>query len=213
MKKILIQTLILFFGLQALPASSLCAQTLDALFVRAPKSLLPVVDEAARLDLIDLYNHGLEAKVENTFGGQSEITKKSSTYLALKTTDVSTWQLHLLPCAKDTLLLSLHTLVAGSHSTDVRIFTRKWHIVKDKLPAPRFEQFLRPDSRLYAYEKQYLNAVLTEQPYCVTLVPESTDLIYQISTSGLCMEDRNKAEQYLMTLIYEWKDGRYVQKK
>ena len=123
MKKFLKVLSLLLVGLPFITYRSAQAQSLDTLFVDAPTTLFPVVDKAARLDLIDLYNHGIEAKVENIFGGQSELTKKTPNFLSLRTTDVSIWEMHLLPCAKDTLILSLHTLVAGSQSTDVQLYT------------------------------------------------------------------------------------------
>lgn len=212
MTKFLTTISLLVFGLQFALVHSVQAQSLDALFVSAPKSLFPVVDEAARLDLIDLYNHGVEAKVENTFGGQSALTKKTSSYLSLQTTDVSTWELYLLPCSKDTLILSLHTLVAGSQATDVQLYSKHWTPVKDKLPHPQFEQFVRPDSPLFAYDKQYLNAVLSNRPHAVTISPDTSELTYRISTEGLSNEDKDKAKQYLKPLVYVWKDAHFVPK-
>lgn len=212
MKKFLKVLSLLLVGLPFITYRSAQAQSLDTLFVDAPTTLFPVVDKAARLDLIDLYNHGIEAKVENIFGGQSELTKKTPNFLSLRTTDVSTWEMHLLPCAKDTLILSLHTLVAGSQSTDVQLYTLHWTPVKDKLPHPQFEQFVRPDSPLYVYDKQYLTTVLTEQPLAVTLSPQTSELTYRISTEGLSTEDKEKAKQYIQPLVYEWKEAHFVPK-
>ena len=65
MKKFLKVLSLLLVGLPFITYRSAQAQSLDTLFVDAPTTLFPVVDKAARLDLIDLYNHGIAAKVEN----------------------------------------------------------------------------------------------------------------------------------------------------
>lgn len=60
------------------------AQTLDIYFVNAPKSVLPLLDRTARLDLMDLYASGLPAKAENLYGGQSELLKRQAITLCSK---------------------------------------------------------------------------------------------------------------------------------
>ena len=99
------------------------AQTLDIYFVNAPKSVLPLLDRTARLDLMDLYASGLPAKAENLYGGQSELLKKTSDYLMLKTSDAGTWQLKVLTAGHDTLHLTNEKFV--KNSTEVTDFDRQ----------------------------------------------------------------------------------------
>ena len=76
--------LVLFAFLFTFPAQ---AVPLDSLFVKAPREVFPLLGVTERLDLLDLYGHGMSAKAENSLGGQSELLEKTENRRILKTSD------------------------------------------------------------------------------------------------------------------------------
>ena len=79
------------------------AQKIDTIFAHVPHDVLPLLDNTSRLDMLDLYNNNMSAVAENIYGGQSIMEKKTNDYISIKLTDVSHWQMKVLPMAHDTL--------------------------------------------------------------------------------------------------------------
>ena len=67
------------------------ALNIDTLFINTPRHVMPLLDQTSKMDLIDLYNGGLKARVMNLYGGETFLLKKTDTFLSLQTTDSGTW--------------------------------------------------------------------------------------------------------------------------
>lgn len=91
---------------------------IDSLFLLLPMSELPLLDRSARLDMLDYYAASLPARATNTLGGESVLTAKTDSTLSIHLTDVSDWQLSVLP---DGTLLCTHTLHGTSRPDIVAI--------------------------------------------------------------------------------------------
>ena len=89
MKKILLLIALI------ITAAAVRAESIDTLFHRTPERVLPLLDGNTRLDLLDLYNHKMEAKAENIFGGMAKLTRKTSDYAHVVLTNVSEWEMKL----------------------------------------------------------------------------------------------------------------------
>lgn len=85
-------------------------ETLATLFIAVPLTLIPLLDHNSRMDMVDLYDAGQTALVENRYGGESELTALSDSVLTVRLTEVSTLQMRLLP---DTLLSIEHTVTTA----------------------------------------------------------------------------------------------------
>lgn len=68
---------------------------LVSLFIAAPVSVFPLLDHSARLDLIDYYEAGMPAKVENRYGGTTELLHLSDTLIVLNLTSASTMEMRM----------------------------------------------------------------------------------------------------------------------
>ena len=90
---------------------------IDSLFLLLPMSELPLLDHSARLDMLDYYAASLPARATNALGGESVLTAKTDSTLSIHLTDVSDWQLTVLP---DGTLLCTHTLHVASRPDIVR---------------------------------------------------------------------------------------------
>lgn len=101
------------------------AQTLLAtLFVSAPLSVVPLLDQSTRMDLLDLYEAGMKAQGGNRYGGVSELTALSDSFLCVRLTDVSSLEMHLLD---DSIVEMKHRVkVPEREFTTTRLYNADW---------------------------------------------------------------------------------------
>lgn len=98
--------------------------TLVALFTAAPLYIFPLLGSNARLDLVDYYEAGMAAKVENRLGGTSELTFVSDTLLTLRTTASTMVQLRM-PNDTTITITNIYQLPEGEF-TKVKHYTTDW---------------------------------------------------------------------------------------
>ena len=185
-----------------LPVLPLSAQVVDSLFLRAPMSVLPLLPELSRLDMLDYYHCGQVAQAENAYGGRSRLLQLTGNFVALQLTEVSSWQLKLLPAEADTLLCCVHT-VAG-HSR-VCFYDRQWRECRPRQVLPAASAFWkpRPDS-ISVLQWEDLR-----RPYSVATVEAAlsaadNELRLAISHFGQARADSVAAAPHLRTLRLRW---------
>lgn len=179
------------------------AQTVDRFFAAAPTEVLPLLDRTARLDLLDLYNSRLPAKAENVLGGQTEMTRKTDSFIELKLTASSSWQLKVLPTEQDTLLLCIHSLDAGSVGSKLKVYATDWTVKTYDLPDPKPADFYLTQNPLTAAQSQMVQALLPVLPVEIAWDDEADALSYRLSTGGLTREVRQYAQSALRTLHFD----------
>ncbi len=187
----------LFAVVLSLGISQVKAQRVDSLFAATPREVLAVVDRSARLDLLDLYNSGLTARVENLLGGQTEMTAKDSTSLTLKTSESGTWKMVVVPLGDGPLLLTLHTLRAGGESTLARLYDVHWHPLKQTVPTPPFKEFWCPAVGMDPNMERVYRVAASQAPVRIDWDAATQSLLYTVSTEGLAEEMRTAIEQCL----------------
>ncbi len=204
MKKILLLTLLFTTAITGR------AQSIDTLFHRTPEHVLPLLDGNTRLDLLDLYNHKMEAKAENIFGGMAKLTCKTSDYAHVVLTNVSEWEMKLLTTANDTLICVVHTRRTPTARSCIRMFRKNWQSADTPLPAPVPADFVRTDSTGGDDEQSDIMARLTSNGIEAHWDDSESLLTLQLSTAALTDEQQKKAEAFLQPLRYRWENGRFV---
>jgi hypothetical protein len=86
-------TVILFCGMTVMCHAQI---KISDLFREMPDSLLPVLSEDNRLDMIDFMASGMKAEVSNRLGGRSEMTMLTDDSLRVKVSDALTVTLLLI---------------------------------------------------------------------------------------------------------------------
>ena len=86
-------TVILFCGMTVMCHAQ---ERISNLFRVMPDSLLPVLSENNRLDMIDFMASGMKAEVSNRLGGRSEMTMLTDDSLRVKVSDALTVTLWLI---------------------------------------------------------------------------------------------------------------------
>ncbi len=189
------RSLLLFLMLLAVSAAH--AQCIDSLFAATPREVLSVIDRSGRLDLLDLYNSGLTARVENVYGGQTEMTAKDSTSLTLKTTASGTWKMVVVPTATDTLLLTFYTLRAGGESTQVRFYDAHWRAVRKTIAVPSFADFWCPTVGLDPNMENVYRETAAQAPVRIDWDAADKSLVYTVSLDAVAEDYRQAVEKCL----------------
>lgn len=185
------------------------AQHLEQYFAQTPAAVLPLLDKTAKLDLLDLYNGHLPAKAENLLGGQSEIARKTDSFLSLRLTDVSSWEMKVLSSGNDTTIVCIHSVKAGGTASQLTAYNTEWQEMKYEWPHPDFEEFYITDNPLSAARNQVLRKVLHSLPIEATWSDTANILTFRVSTTGLSEDERADAPQCLHSLSYEWVSGKF----
>ncbi|MDR3142690.1 MAG: DUF3256 family protein [Tannerellaceae bacterium] len=103
------------------------AQDMKAVFIAMPDRYIPQLESAWRKDLADLYGSGKEARLKNTMGGYSQLTKLTGDYLSLQTTERSVVEMKLLPLVNDTYIICMVTTVsAPAPDSRIDFYTTGW---------------------------------------------------------------------------------------
>lgn len=91
-------------------------------------SELPLLDYSARMDMIEYYDAQMEAKCTNTLGGISTLEYKTDSVMVIKLTDVSHWELSLLPNnrLRCTHTISLNDLPEIEDRKTIHFYDTKW---------------------------------------------------------------------------------------
>ncbi len=173
------------------------AQSIDSLFASTPREVLSVIDRSGRLDLLDLYNSRLTARVENVFGGQTEMTAKDSTSLTLKTSETSVWKLVVVRSKDDIMLLTLYTVRAGGKSTLARLYDTHWMPLSQSLPSPAFKEFWCPTVGLDPNLERLYRLIASQAPVRIDWDASDKSLIYTVSVDALAEEQRTAIEKCL----------------
>lgn len=129
MKRTFLKYIFLFLIISPLVKSQDMATT----FTNMPDEYVPHLENAWRKDLIDLYNTGKPASLQNTMNGTSKLLKLTENYLLLQSTERSTLEIKLLPLINNTnIICMISTVNAPVADSRVAFFTTEWQPLKSE---------------------------------------------------------------------------------
>lgn len=110
--------------------SQLAHSLIFTLFVAAPVSVVPLLDQSSRLDLVDLHEAGMEAKAGNKLGGISFLTEATDTMLRIQMTESSVLEMLVRP---DSTIVVHHTVkMPETEHTTTQIYDNNWNKINHK---------------------------------------------------------------------------------
>lgn len=97
------------------------------LFVKAPRSVLPLLEQSSRLDMVDYFRSGMSTPSSNVMDGKARITDMSDRSLTLEISNVSTLQMVLLPFGKEgNVICCIFTLKTPQPDSWVEFYSTDW---------------------------------------------------------------------------------------
>lgn len=200
MKKMLLSVVLL----SASWAGAVC-QPVDSVFARMPLEVLPLLERNPRLDMLDLYNYKIQAKVENVFGGSSVLLAKTDDYLRLRLTEASHWELKCLPLGEGCIYACIHSLRSGATDSRITLYDADWKTVERAgFDRPALQDFWQPSDSISEGRRAELQAKL--QPLYVEAhwSADAPELNFSVSVSHLSPEDREDASRCLRPVVRRW---------
>jgi len=186
------------------------AQDMANLFINMPDQYIPQLESAWRKDLVDLFQTGKEARLQNTMNGFSVLEKLTPDYLLLQTTERSSVEMKRFPLVNNTYVICVVTTVKGPVADSrVEFYTTEWQPLEatDMYTPVAADWYLKEDvdknSDAYLYAISRLDMELIEY----ALSPDEQTLTATYTTPlYLDSETRKKVLPFLKDSprIYVW---------
>lgn len=140
MKKLL--TLIVLAILHC-PSSIVHSENISDVFTSMPDSILPLLTEKNRHDMLDFYQNKMEAKVRNRLGDYVLLDTLTESYLRLQLSRSATAELRMLETDDSVSLIALVQTVGGPvRDSSVRFYDTNWmRLYWLELPVPETADF------------------------------------------------------------------------
>jgi hypothetical protein len=174
-----------------------------------PDEMIVELESAWRKDLIDLYNTGKTATLENNLLGKSTLKMLNDDYMQLQTTERSVIELRRLPLINNSYIICLVTTVyAPVPDSSVKFFTTSWQpLQSDALLKPvEREWFIKDDAPANTA------AVIDIELVKYSLNADDNTLTAELTTPEY-FDDETKAriKPFLKETprIFTWKSGYY----
>jgi len=191
------------------------AQDMASVFIAMPDSYIPQLESAWRKDLVDIFNAGKEARLENLMEGISVLQKLTGNYLLLQSTERTMVEMKLLPLVNKTNIVCVITTVSGPVSDSrVAFYTTDWQPLNaDVLFTPVtadwfIEERADKESDAFKDAMSFLDMELIKY----NLNPDNLSLTATYTTPlYLSAEARNKLTPYLKKnpKQYAWELSRF----
>ena len=187
-------------------------QEAKAVFVSMPDSLSPLLTAVNRADFIDFLESKMKAKVENRFGGESEMTDLNKDYIRIQMTPQSTWQMKLLAVNDSTqVICTVSTACAPACDSSLRFYTTDWKPLADSqfISLPVMSDFLStPDSTtIYDFDEARRSADMLLMK--ADFSKDNSELTLTLTTPDyMAKETAEKLKPFLRRpIVYHWKNG------
>ena len=204
---------ILLIGVCSIFAAS--AQDMATFFIQIPDRYLPHLEDAWRKDLVDLYQSGKPAVLDNTMAGRSTLQKLTSDYLFLQSTERSTLEIRFLPLINNTFIACVITTVfAPVADSRVAFFSTEWQPLSSSeiWTSANTDSFIKEDidrnDEKYHEARSYLDMDLIH--YRLDPNQLTMEAIYT-TPEYLSSEERSKVKSFLKetSKVYSWRTGRF----
>jgi len=193
--------------------STAIAQDMATFFINMPDHYLPQLEDAWRKDLVDLFQSGKPATLENTMNGRSTLQKLTSDYLYLQTSERSTIEIRFLPLINNTLIACVITTVyAPVADSRVEFFSTAWQLLPSTAlwtPA-HTNSFIKADIDRSSNDFQEAMSYIDMELVHYRLNPDNLILEARFTTPDyLSSAEREKLKPFLHDTanIYHWKAG------
>lgn len=114
------------------------------LFVSAPASVFPTIDQMTRMDMIDYFKAGSEKPSKNLIGGECRITEEAPDKLVFTTSRVSEYTLAVLPASAKSgkIIMLARTLKTPAEDSTVAFYDTSWNELKGLFTVPSLEDWM-----------------------------------------------------------------------
>jgi len=208
MKKVLF----ICFGL--LVCLGVTARTARDFFVSAPDSVLELLPQSTRLDMLDYFEFGSTRASQNNFNGEARMMSVSDAVVSFAVDKDVNMQIAVISTAQtDTVLALVTTLHMPPADSSISFFDLSWNQVsKAPFVMPAYDEWLTPDGKASRTDVQAelpfmpVNAIFDTEAKVLSLTNEAP--LYLDSTRADSI--RSKIET---SKVYDIKTGKFMLRK
>lgn len=207
----LLRNILLAVTAAAALAVAPCAQaqlTAAGAFTKAPRQVFPMLDNNARLDMVDYFNSGMTTPSTNALKGKSRITALAPLSMTISMTEASDYQLALLPAGSDTIIAVITTVATPAPDSKMALYTKDWtaNVTAKRFNKPLLRDWLTPEGRNNSDDVESLVPFLL---ISYSYDPDTATLTLTNNTGSFLSEEIYETVQpYLLSsLSYRW-DGK-----
>lgn len=187
------------------------SQNIDEVFKTMPDEFLPAFSEANKTML--LVDSSLSVIPYEL--GEVEKLKYSDTFLSLRTSDVGTMQIKILPLVNETKIIALIKTVCGNVcDSNIRFFTSDWKAVEEKSILPKIPpQVFFDKNKVETPQFKWATSHIAIYPLKFQFKEGSTNLEVKFDIlDHLSSKDSTKIAPYLMkeSIDLSWNKSTFV---
>ena len=178
-------------------------------FRTMPDSIVRLLTDNDRMDLLDFAESNMTARVTNRLDGKSTLNILTDDYLHLTVTTLSSLQMRLFPLNDGRQAVVVVKTVAGPAKDSIlKIYTSDWSEqleMEQHVTAPSLDAYwTKPFDEMTEEELQVvrlLDPVLIQ----ISLSAERNGILFQRSFGMLAKADQPQAEKLLRSIEVSWK--------
>ena len=212
MKKVLFTLLVSVFGIMASTA-----QTTDIreLFKQMPDSIFPYLTLNNRLDCIDFKDSNMEARVANSFSGQTRMEVLNEHFISMWMNNAVTMQMRVLPTTSSVddvkaVICMVTTYGTTVKESTVRFFSCKWRPLKtESYVSMNANELMQQPNNMPDERFQELSRLL--EPYLIVakLSEDVDELMLTLSNEALDEENRAETDEIIMQINLKWSGKKF----
>ena len=212
MKKVLFTLLVCAFGIMASTA-----QTTDIreLFKQMPDSIFPYLTLNNRLDCIDFKDSNMEARVANSFSGQTRMEVLNEHFISMWMNNAVTMQMRVLPTTSSVddvkaVICMVTTYGTTVKESTVRFFSCKWRPLNtESYVSMNANELMQQPNNMPDERFQELSRLL--EPYLIVakLSEDVDELMLTLSNEALDEENRAETDEVIMQINLKWSGKKF----
>lgn len=195
--------------------SGVFGQEMKDVFINMPDRYIPQLEDAWRKDLVDLYNSGKAARLQNTMNGYSKLDSLTKDYLRLQVTERSSVEMKMLPLINNTYVICMVTTIGGpAPDSRIEFYSTDWKPLpsEDLLTPVSPGWFLKEDADPDSDAFKDVQARLDMDLIAYALSPDNLTLTATYTTPAyLDKETREKVTKFLKDKpkVYTWERSHF----
>ena len=202
MKKLFLLLLIINW-----PLMIVHGEDIKDVFTTMPDSLLPLLTEKNRHDMVDFYQNKMEAKVRNRLNDYVRLDTLTDSYLRLTLSRVSSLEMKLLETTDSVSIICLvRTLSAPASDSQVEFYNRDWQRLHWlALPVAKTQEYFAAAPDSVSRDLELAQRSLDDlRLVSVTVAPDQPIFTLQVATDELERDAQKLARRYVRALRYRW---------
>lgn len=188
------------------------AQSMSDVLLDVPMSIMPTINTNARLDMIDLYQAGMQAKSPTLLGDTASIVTMGDTFIEVRTSKLSTIQIKKLGKPRKPLYAVITTVATPALHSRVELYNEKWEQlpIAKRMPSITVDDFI--NDTIQDHKRQELLEQVYVRTIQYTMQEENSTLVAIPTFLQIFDVDRRKELQpyFIDTLALTWKGKKWI---